>query len=77
MRPLKASHGYADGSVQQKGKGKAKDDKNKTKAEKANDELPAEYAMERRAARVVAEEAMKYSGESGRCPLPGCDSKGN
>ena len=63
-----------------KGKGKSKDDsKSKSKADKlamANEDLPVDFAMERRAARVVAEEAMKYSGESGRCPLPGCDSKG-
>ena len=29
---------------------------------------------ERRAARVVAEESMKYTGDG--CPMPGCDSKG-
>ena len=32
---------------------------------------------ERRAARVVAEETMKYTVDyAARCPLPGCDSKG-
>ena len=32
---------------------------------------------ERRAARVVAEDSLKYSADSvARCPLPGCDSKG-
>lgn len=40
-------------------------------------EAPLESFMmgyERRAARVVAEEAMKYTGDG--CPMPGCDSKG-
>ncbi len=39
--------------------------------------IPVEYGMERRAARVVAEESMKYITDSmARCPLPGCNSKG-
>ena len=31
---------------------------------------------ERRAARVVAEDSLKYTADTMRCPLPGCDSKG-
>ena len=32
--------------------------------------------VERRAARVVAEDSLKYTADTMRCPLPGCDSKG-
>ena len=43
-----------------------------------NDQLPTEYTSDRRVARMVAEETMKYTGDlSSRCPLPGCDSKGH
>ena len=32
--------------------------------------------VERRAARVVAEDSLKYTADTMKCPLPGCDSKG-
>ncbi|KAK2156819.1 hypothetical protein LSH36_204g04022 [Paralvinella palmiformis] len=45
---------------------------------KQSDYIPADLGLERRAARVVAEESMKYMGDlASRCPLPGCDSKGH
>ena len=34
------------------------------------------YPYERRAARVVAEEGIKYTSDGAGCPFPGCDSKG-
>ena len=34
------------------------------------------YPYERRAARVVAEEGIKYTSDGVGCPFPGCDSKG-
>ncbi len=39
---------------------------------------PTEIVLERRIARAMAEDSMKYSIDSvTRCPFPGCDSKGN
>ena len=37
---------------------------------------PSLYPYERRAARVVAEEGIKYTSDGVGCPFPGCDSKG-
>ena len=52
-----------------KGKMKAKRDDNK--------DLADDCQTEKRAARVVAEDSLKYSADTvARCPLPGCDSKG-
>ena len=42
-------------------------------AEKIDSSL---YPYERRAARVVAEEGIKYTSDGVGCPFPGCDSKG-
>jgi hypothetical protein len=39
---------------------------------------PAAPVLERRAARAIAEDSLKYSIDSiTKCPFPGCDSKGN
>lgn len=60
-----------------KGKGKGKF-RGKKEMEKDEDrEVALDFHTERRAARVVAEDSLKYSADSvARCPLPGCDSKG-
>jgi len=39
-------------------------------------DIPVDYALVKRAARVVAEDSFKYTTDHARCPLPGCDSKG-
>lgn len=45
--------------------------------EDVKEEILGETQIERRAARVVAEDSLKYSADTvTRCPLPGCDSKG-
>lgn len=66
----------AGGEIKQRGKGKQK-----AKKEEIKEEPPSLDAtdpqIERRAARVVAEDNLKYSSDTvARCPLPGCDSKG-
>lgn len=61
------------------GKGKASGKaENKEREKEAFSSPPLSSLIpERRAARVVAEESMKYSADVGtRCPMPGCDSKG-
>lgn len=61
-----------------KGKGKGKF-RGKKETEKDEDrEVTLDFHTERRAARVVAEDSLKYSADTvARCPLPGCDSKGH
>ena len=39
--------------------------------------IPVDYALVKRAARVVAEDSFKYIIDMAHCPLPGCDSKGS
>ena len=39
--------------------------------------VPVDYALVKRAARVVAEDSFKYIIDLAHCPLPGCDSKGS
>jgi len=77
----------SNGHVETKSKGKApaKGSVGKTKgkqksrtpgeAEDSKEDGPGTQ-VERRAARVVAEDSLKYTADTMRCPLPGCDSKG-
>ena len=44
--------------------------------EESKDDDGQATQVERRAARVVAEDSLKYTADTMRCPLPGCDSKG-
>ena len=64
----------AKGSVG-KTKGKQKAARGPGEGEDGKDEAQG-VQVERRAARVVAEDSLKYTADTGRCPLPGCDSKG-
>lgn len=60
-------------------KSKAVDSSSESDVTNKTPNVPAfdpSFFLERRAARVVAEETMKYSGDAVGCPLPGCDSKG-
>ena len=41
----------------------------------SNAHIPADLSLEKRAARVVAEDSFKYNLDN-HCPMPGCDSKG-
>jgi len=79
----------SNGHVETKSKGKApaKGGVGKTKGkQKSRTSTPGEAEggkedgpvtqVERRAARVVAEDSLKYTTDTMRCPLPGCDSKG-
>ena len=65
--PAKGGVGKSKGK--QRGRGPAGD------AEDSKDEALGTQ-VERRAARVVAEDSLKYTADTMRCPLPGCDSKG-
>lgn len=59
-----------------KGKGKYRGKKDADKDDERGD-ISSDFHTERRAARVVAEDSLKYSADTvARCPLPGCDSKG-
>jgi len=81
------SNGPVDTPLHSKSKGKAsaKGSVGKTKGkqkgrpakevENGKDDGPGTQ-VERRAARVVAEDSLKYTADTMRCPLPGCDSKG-
>lgn len=61
-----------------KGKGKFRGKKEGEKDEEKAGDAVLEFHQERRAARVVAEDSLKYSADTvSRCPLPGCDSKGH
>ncbi|KAI0210916.1 Histone acetyltransferase KAT7 [Lamellibrachia satsuma] len=40
-------------------------------------DIPVDFALVKRAARVVAEDSFKYTTDHAHCPLPGCDSKGH
>lgn len=52
--------------------------KSETAAADKSAAAPAAPVLERRAARAIAEDSMKYSIDSiTKCPFPGCDSKGN
>ena len=63
------------GSKGKNAKGNGNQGKGRSKGvEKIDQSL---YPYERRAARVVAEEGIRYSSDCVGCPLPGCDSKGN
>ena len=62
----------AKGSV---GKTKGKQKGRASEVEDVKDDGQATQ-VERRAARVVAEDSLKYTADTMRCPLPGCDSKG-
>lgn len=79
------SNGHVD--TKSKGKAPAKGSVGKSKgkqkaraAGEAEDVIKEEDGqgtqVERRAARVVAEDSLKYTADTMRCPLPGCDSKG-
>jgi len=65
----------AKGSVGQS-KGKQKTARGLGEGDDVKDEGQGTQTVERRAARVVAEDSLKYTADTGRCPLPGCDSKG-
>ena len=75
----------SNGPVDSKSKGKAPakgsvgKTKGKQKARPSGDVEDGKEGtqVERRAARVVAEDSLKYTADTMRCPLPGCDSKGN
>ena len=64
--PAKGSVGKTKGKQKGRPSGKVEDGK--------DDRQGAQ--VERRAARVVAEDSLKYTTDTMRCPLPGCDSKG-
>jgi len=78
----------SNGAVESKSKGKAlaKSGVGKTKGKQKGrsagevdenrEDGSEETQVERRAARVVAEDSLKYTADTMRCPLPGCDSKG-
>jgi len=60
-----------------KGKQRGRPSAASTAVDDVKEEIPAETQTERRAARVVAEDSLKYSADTvTRCPLPGYDSKG-
>lgn len=80
---VETKSGHVD--TKSKGKAPAKGTVGKTKGkqkarvpEEADDvkEDAQGTQVERRAARVVAEDSLKYTADTMRCPLPGCDSKG-
>jgi histone acetyltransferase MYST2 len=65
-------------AVAKGGKAKGKQRGRSSTADGSKDDGPGEVHMERRAARVVAEESLKYSADTvTRCPLPGCNSQGH
>lgn len=66
--PAKGSVGKSKGK--QKGQGRAVGEVEDGKEDGQG------IQVERRAARVVAEDSLKYTADTMRCPLPGCDSKG-
>ena len=80
-QPLPTAKGKGKGKAKGKSPAKGKDKVPATESDSEGPERNIQAALfigyERRAARVVAEETMKYTVDStGRCPLPGCDSKG-
>ena len=64
--PAKGSVGKSKGKQKGRAAGEAEDGKEEGQGTQ----------VERRAARVVAEDSLKYTADTMRCPLPGCDSKG-